>query len=205
MLSNIPSWAVGLTGAAIAIAATVTSSTLLYGTRADTAAVRSQIADTRRTVDRLWSSHRQADQRSTAAGMFFGQALGPGPDRSFLLEQAAHQLRGAVLSMWAASGEPVPEQVPEPVAEAEHRLREGDARGYVFLVSEIERLRSLSQSHINGLFDDTRSAESRIESLQSRELWIYLAYVFFNVLGLIVTMCKDLPLWRAERHGTAAA
>ena len=110
MLSRIPSWAVAVAGAAIAIAATATSTMLLHQTRADITAVKSEIADTRRAVDRLWSSHLQADQRSTAADVFFAQALGSDTSRSFLLEQAAYQLRGAVLSMWAASGEPVPDK-----------------------------------------------------------------------------------------------
>ena len=198
MLSKIPSWAVGVAGAAIAIVATVTSTTLLYQTRTDIADVRSELADTRSTVDRLWSSHRQADQRSTAADMFVAQALGPGPGRAFLLEQAAHQLRGAVLSMWAASGESVPDTPPAAVAAAEERLRNGDTGGYASLRSEIDRQRLLSRSHLNGLADEIRAFEARIESLQASESWLYLAYVFFNLLGLMVTMCKDLPVWRSD-------
>ncbi len=38
-------------------------------------------------------------------------------------------------------------------------------------------------------------SESRVESLQTRESWVCPAYVFFNLLGLMVTMCKDLPVW----------
>ena len=205
MLSRIPSWAVAVAGAAIAIAATATSTMLLHQTRADITAVKSEIADTRRAVDRLWSNHLQADQRSTAADVFFAQALGSDTSRSFLLEQAAYQLRGAVLSMWAASGEPVPDKTPDPIAAAELLLREGNASGYVSLKSEIDRLRLLSQTHISGRADDIRAAESRVESLQARELWIYLAYVFFNLLGLMVTMCKDLPVWKAERHSEQVA
>ena len=58
MLSKIPSWSVGVAGAAIAIVATVANSTLLYQTRTDIADVRSELADTRGRVERLWSSHR---------------------------------------------------------------------------------------------------------------------------------------------------
>ncbi len=73
------------------------------------------------------------------------------------------------------------------------------------LKSEIDRLRLLSQTHISGRADDIRAAESRVESLQARESWVYLAYVFFNLLGLMVTMCKDLPVWKAERHSERVA
>ena len=201
MLSKIPSWAVAVAGGVIVIAATATSTMLLYQIRTDINAMKSEIADTRRAADRLWSNHRQADQRSTSADVFFGQALGSDTSRSFLLEQAAHQLRGAVLSMWAASGEPVPDKPPETIAAAERQLRAGDARGYGSLKNEIDRLRLLSQKHINKRAGDIRAAESRVESLQARQSWVYLAYVFFNLLGLMVTMCKDLPVWKAERHG----
>ena len=119
MASKIPSWVVGVAGAVIAIVATITSSTLLYQTRGDIAGVRSEIAGKRGTVERLWSSHRQADQRATAADMFLAQALAPGAGRTFLLEQAAYQMRGAVLSMWVASGEDVADKTPETIAKAE--------------------------------------------------------------------------------------
>ena len=206
MPSKIPSWAVAVAGAAIAIAATATSTTLLHQTRGDITAMKSKIADTRREVDRLWSSHLQADQRATTADVFFAQALGADAShQSFLLEQSAYQLRGAVLSMWAASGESVPDYPPEAIAEAERLLSEGVRNGYVSLKLEIDRLRLLSQKHISGRADNIRAAESRIDSLQARESWIYLAYVFFNILGLMITMCKDIPVWKVERHEKRAA
>ena len=204
MLSKIPSWAVAVTGGAIVIAATATSTMLLHQARLDITAVKSEIAETRNAVDRLWDSHLQADHRSTAADVFFARALESDTSqkvRSFLFKQAAEHLRGAVLSMWAASGEPVPDKSPETIAAAEQLLREGNTDGYVSLKSEINRLRLLSQTHINGRTADVRAAESRVEALQARESHVYLAYVFFNLLGLMVTMCKDLPVWKAERPG----
>lgn len=204
MLSRIPSWVAGVTGAVIAIAATITSSTLLHQTRGEIADVGSEIADKRDSVNRLWSNHRRADQQSTAADMFLAQALAPSPGQSFLLERTAYHMMGAVLSMRTASGEPVPDETPETIAEAMELLGKGDAAGYETLRSEIDRLRLLSQSHLNDLANETQSAEARIESLRARESWLYLAYVFFNLLGLMVVMCKDLPVWRAEVHGTWA-
>ena len=204
MLSKIPSWTVAVAGAAIVIVATATSSILLYETRADIRQAQREISEMRRKVDRLWGNHLQADQRSTAANVFFAQALAPSANRSFLLQQAAYQLRGAVLSMKVASGEKVPDEVPAEIAAFEKQLGEGDVRGYSSFKQEIDRLRLGSQSRLNGLADDIRAAEARIESGQAWESWIYLAYVFFNLLGLMVTMCKDLPVWRADRRGERA-
>ena len=204
MASKVPSWVVGVAGAVIAIVATITSSTLLYQTRGDIAGVRSVNADKRGTVERLWSSHRQADQRATAADMFLAQALAPGAGRTFLLEQVAYQMRGAVLSMWVASGEDVPDKTPETIAKAEDLLGKGDVGGYATLRAEVDRLRLLSRSHLNGVANEIRAGESRIDVLQAWESWLYLAYVFFNLLALMVTMCKDLPVWRAQGHGARA-
>ena len=199
MLSSIPSWAVAVAGAAIAIVATVTSTVLLHQSRASIAGERSEIAETYREVDRLWSSHRQADQRSTAADVFFAQAIGEESSRELLLQLAAQQLRGAVLSMWVASGEPVPERTPAEIAELEARLGKGDVGGYAPLKAKIDELRLLSQSHLNEKSARIRAGEARIEALEARESAIYLAYVFFNLLGLMVAMCKDLPVWRTQR------
>ena len=203
MPSMIPSWAIAIAGAVIAIAATAISSTLLYHIQGDIAAIKSEISDARIASDRLWRSHLQADQRSTTADVFLAHALGAeASHQSFLHEQAANQLFGAVLSMWAASGEPVPDGPPNAIVEAKRQLHEGDVEGYVLLKSKIDQLRLLSQEHINGQADDIQAAESRIESLQVRESRIYLAYVFFNLLGLMVTMCKDLPVWKGKQGHT---
>ena len=178
MLSKISSWTVAVAGAAIVIVATATSSILLHETRVDVAQAQMKVSETRRTVDRLWGNHLQADQRSTAADVFFAQALLSSANRSFLLGKAAYQLRGAALSMRAASGESVSDEVAAEIAAFEKQLGEGDARGYVSLKEEIDRLRLGSQDRINGLADEIRVMEARVEAGRTRESWIYLAYVF---------------------------
>ena len=200
MLSRIPSWAVAVVGASIVIVATATSSTLLHQTPSISSA-QSEIAQMRREVDRQGSSHLQADQRSTAADSFFAQALGSNSSQSFLLQQAAYQLRGAVVSMWAASGEPVPDEPPEEIATFEEQLQKGDADGYASLKAESDRLRLLWQTRLDALSSGTRAAETRIASLQTCQSWVYLAYVFFNLLGLMTTMCKDLPCGKTRQRG----
>lgn len=203
MFPKFPSWAVAVTGAAIAIIATATSSTLLYQARKDIRDVQTGLVEKRRDVERLWSSHRQADQRSTAADVFFAQAIGADSSRLVLLKLASQQLRGAVLSMWVASGKLVPDQTPPEIAALETRLGNGDIGGYKALKKKIDELRLLSQSRLNEMSAGIRAAEGRIRALQGRESWLYMAYVFFNLLGLMVAMCKDLPVWSTERSGDA--
>ena len=199
MLSNIPSWVVAVIGAFIVIVATATSVTLIHQTGEEIAKAKAEIMTLQDQRDLLWSSHFLADQRSTAADFFLAEALGESPNTSFLLDRTAYQLQGAVLAMLVSSGEEVPGQTPEKIQKFIAALRKGDKSAYTGLQSEIDRLRLLSQSYINQLSADIRSIESRIESLDARESSLYLVYVFFNVLGLIVTMCKDLPVWKGQQ------
>lgn len=198
MLSKSPSWVVAVIGAFIVITATAMSSTLLYQTRESIRRARLEIADARGRRDRLWSSHRQGDRRSTAADIFLAEAFGEGSNTSFLLSQTGHQLRGAILAMWAASGETVPDEFPEELKALEAKLLKGDLSGYKNLKARINGLRLLSQEYVNRLSTRIDSEELRAEFLESRESSIYLAYVFFNLMGLIVTTCKDLPVWKDE-------
>ena len=205
MFSRIPSWVVGLVGALVVIVATITSAISLHSTRADITSSRSEIATLRDRVDSLWSSHRLADQRSTAADVFLAMALrenrndaSDASTLSVLLDQAAGQLQGAVLAMSAASGETVPDEPPDDIRNFYAALLSGDLSGYTGLKSEIDRLRLLSQSTINQISTNVSSVELHIDSLEARESTLYMAYVFFNLLGLMITMCKDLPVWKRQ-------
>ena len=197
MLSRIPSWVVAVTGAATVIVATATSSILLQQTKAAIQEAKSKVTDIRSKKDLAWSSHLLADQRSTAADVFIAEALGGSSNAPFLLNQATLQIRGAVMAMWAATDEEMPDESPEWLQILEAALLEGNLPAYTGLKSEINKLRLRSQSYVNQLATDIRSAESRIESLETQEYSVYMAYVFFNLIGLIIAMCKDLPLWRS--------
>ena len=72
MFANVSSWAVTVGGVAIAIIVIATSTTHLHQTRANIAEASSEIAESRRAMDRLWSSHVQVDQPSASADVFFG-------------------------------------------------------------------------------------------------------------------------------------
>ena len=93
MASRIPSWVVSVVGAIIVIAATVLSSTSLQETRRLIAEKRSEITAGQQEVDALWNSHRQADERATAADIFYAGALGENSNTSFLLKLTAEYFK----------------------------------------------------------------------------------------------------------------
>ena len=128
-MHRIPSWCVAVLAAFIVIVASLLSWTTLRKTEAEIAEARTEVAAMLRTADSSWNSHRQADQRSSTAAMFLAQVSG-NPNAPFLLAQAATHLRGATLSMWAASGQDVPAEPPENIAKLEQKLRAGDLSAY---------------------------------------------------------------------------
>ena len=197
-MHRVPSWFVAVLAALIVIVASVLSWTTLRKAETGIAEARSDVATMLRTVDSSWNSHLQADQRSSAAAMFLAQ-VGGNPNTQFLLDQAASHLRGATLSMWAASRQDVPDETPENVARLEQKLRAGDLSAYAEFTSEIECLRTLSATHISELAQEIDKRRIEIDSMESRESDAYRSYFFLSLLGLVVAMCKDLPVWKDTR------
>ena len=201
MASGIPSWVVSVVGAIIVIAATVLSSTSLQETRRLIAEKRSEITTRQQEVDALWNSHRQADERATAADILYAGTLGEDSKKSFLLRLITEHIQGAVLSMYAASrhSEEVPDASPEDIMILLGELPKGNHKVYLGLKLKINELRFESVGFINKLSDGIRSAESRLRILEAQESRIYFTHVAFNVFGLIVVMCKDLPVWKKQQ------
>ena len=83
MASKIPSWLVSVVGAIIVIAATALSSISLHETRTRITEARSEITTIQQKVDNRWNSHRQADERATAADIFYAEALGQNAGAEF--------------------------------------------------------------------------------------------------------------------------
>ena len=115
----------------------------------------------------------------------WGRMLGQNSDNSFLLGLTVDQLRGAVLSMYAAAkpSEQVPDETPESIESLLSKLRKGDRDAYMAPKSEINELRLASMRFINELSDGIRSAESCVHSLEVQEGQIYFAYFGIQPAG----------------------
>ncbi len=197
-MHRIPSWCVAVLAAFIVIVASLLSWTTLRKTEAEIAEARTEVAAMLRTADSSWNSHRQADQRSSTAAMFLAQVSG-NPNAPFLLAQAATHLRGATLSMWAASGQDVPAEPPENIAKLEQKLRAGDLSAYEGFTSKIGDLRALSTTHISELAHEIDRHRIKIDCMEAQQSDAYRTYFFLSLLGLVVAMCKDLPVWKDTR------
>lgn len=204
MLSNIPSWAVSVAGAALVAVATAISFILLHDVRDEIAASQERITNLEERIENAWQNHRLGDRRVTSAEIFIADALGGGANSSFVLGQAAYNLRGAILAMYSAAGQNVPDQRPARIKKLEESLRRGNLGAYTKLSSEVEQLRRASQAHINGLSKRIDQEEARQRGLNTTEENVYLIYVALNLIGLMMVMMKDLPVWKdTKRTGGA--
>jgi hypothetical protein len=203
MPSKIPSWAVAVAGATIVLVATATSSTILYQKQKEIEEATLSVASERRKIDHLWNNHLLADHRSGVADSLFGQALNSSQvaTRDFLLQQVGYYLRGSSLAMTAAAGIQVNNETPETVANVEHAFHaDGDYQeAFKKFKKMINDLRLKSQSYIGEKSQKIYNLQVQIDALHRQKAILYLAVVFFNLLGLIVVMCKDLPVWRVSR------
>ena len=201
MLSRIPSWLVAVTGATIIIVATTTSSTILHEIQAHIGETVSEISEANSQRDRMWSNHLISDRRSTAADFLFGQALGSDSNdvRHFLLKRTGYYLRGSLLAMMIAAEVDVADNTPEEIRNLEGEVKRGNVQAFEDFKDMIDGFRLESQRVLNNKASQIRDLQKRMELLRRKESILYLAIVFFNLFGLTVVMCKDLPIWRGQR------
>ena len=106
--SRIPSWAVAFAGAALVLPATAVGATWYQTLSSERAKLALGASSLRAGADQLWASHIQGDQRNTATSVFVALALSARDSEDpraaeYAFGRAAGHLRGAVLSMRAAS------------------------------------------------------------------------------------------------------
>ena len=193
MLSTIPSWAVALTGAIILIIGTVVNSILLYQNKKRIIEARSEAENMQVLKDRAWGQHLLAEQRYDTATLMELIHEAAGNANPPLLKRTISRLRGAVLAMWNTQ-----EKIREdPTKGSEEAVHVDYKEEWHRLESAYGELKDSSVLYINQINVNIKSIESeRIKPLERCELLIYISYVFFNFLGLLITMCKDLPIWK---------
>lgn len=201
MLSKIPSWVIAVFGAAIIIISTATSSTILHNIRAGVGNGLADIAEANAQFDRMWNSHLMSDRRSSVADSLFGQALVSNSveAKTFLLKQSGYHLRGSLLAMMVAADADISDETPREIDEIEEQLANGEYRAFAKFKEMINQHRLTSQKVLNDKRTMIRELQNSSELLRRQESIVHLAIVFFNLLGLIIVMCKDLPVWRDRK------
>ena len=144
---------------------------------------------------RHFAEFENGDRRANDGDVFRALAIGArssGDERlaEYAFDGAAVRLRAAVQSTVAAADL---DAAPLDVRAVENRVRRGDASAYVEISDAIDDLRNQS---IKELDDRAAVLGARARTMDGELAFIYAAHVFFNILGLCIVMCKDLPVWR---------
>jgi hypothetical protein len=195
MLRKIPAWFIGVIGGMIVIISSIVSSYFWTINDSNINDNKKQITQLEQKTSRLWDSHQLADSRSTIADHFVGQYLMAKENKGFYLSKAGHNLRGAVLAMYAATELDVPNQPPEEIMVFEKKLEQGDLSAYSSLMKLIDSLRLQSMQSINKLKNNRTKLAEENQILDSKREFIRLVYVSLNIFGLIIVLLKDLPVW----------
>ena len=147
-------------------------------------------------INLLWDNHKLADTRSREADLFLGIFTVVEQNSDFFLSQIGQNLRGAILAMMAAADKEIPDDTPDDVIKLETRLLTGNLEAYSALKKRIDVLRLESRKAINAINKERRLEENEIRRLEKNSDLVRLLYIGLNILGLIVVMMKDLPIWK---------
>ena len=198
-MRKIPAWIVAVTGASLVIAATLIHSIWFYNIQKELEELRTNISKAQKGVENMWASHSLADQREANADLLFGlgNILADSSNvNQLLFSQSAVNFRGAVMSMYAATDLTILSSPPTGIQKAEALLKSGDADSYTLFKREIDRLRLISRDDINARATKIADMEARRHALIARQTQLFSIYIALNLLGLIIVMVKDLPVWK---------
>lgn len=201
---RIPTWAVGLTGALTVVASVALGPLFQHGLEEDIRAERGQISQLTESHQQLWGSHTLADQRAASADMMAGFiAQSGGPPHQFLLGRTGGHMQGAILAMWAGSGasdDAGGSELEARVGDLLRRLNDGDLNAYDEMASILNDLRLASRDAINSRASERTESEVRLQDLEFSHDRIRGWQAGMNILGLVIVLLKDLPIWR-RREG----
>jgi hypothetical protein len=195
---SIPKWTIGVAGALLAIGATIFTATFVRQLEMSVATKTSEAANVRASISQLWQNHTLADQRETSADIFLSDIALNQQAAQTLLPLIAHNLLGATLAMTAAAAQNVGAQAPTEVLKLENRLRHGDLTAYGEWKSKIDSLRLQSRDVIDTRAKSASTLDSEVRLLRARQAIATQLALLVTVVGLIVALLKDLPIWRPD-------
>ena len=158
---------------------------------------QSKVAELSKDTASMWNNHKLADLREAFSDQMLGMSLIGNQHPEFFLKQSGSYLRGSVLAMMLAAGKDDSEaELYEYVIQKEERLSAGDMTAYDELKSKINELRLESAGAINAIGKNRLGLESQIRKLESRREFVRILSVSLSLLGLVLVMLKDLPVWK---------
>ena len=112
-------------------------------------------------------------------------------------------MQGAILAMWAGSGasdDAGGSELEARVGDLLRTLNDGDLNAYDEMASILNDLRLASRDAINSRASERTESEVHLQDLELSHDRIRGWQSGMNILGLVIVLLKDLPIWR-RREG----
>ena len=199
LTNKIPAWSVTVFGASMVVVSTLIGTLALRNVDHDIQTNSRRITQLNASIQKLWDSHKLADLRAGVgdilAGLIVHVDRRPHP---FLLGRAGGHVEGAILAMWAATGDTTDAtDLKCQVNLLRTRLNDGELDAYDSLSDLVNAHRHRSAEAINDRSEQVRQHEERIRSLRLWYNMLQNLQISFNILGLVIVLLKDLPVWRS--------
>ncbi|MDE0336209.1 MAG: hypothetical protein OXI80_00945 [Caldilineaceae bacterium] len=204
----IQSWCVAVAGALLAILSTVVLTLVVEHANGEAQSLTRTITDLEAQFDAQFQRYIRSEQLETTSATLaaFISLSDEGIIRHFILPRVGKYAVNAIEVLQGSEGyvtfpkEPAQKiEVTELMAQANRlsaRLARGDLTAYDELANLAKDEQGVVAHQINDIRRQIRSFEDSLESWRSQAArWRYIQ-VSLNILGLIIVLLKDVPIWR---------
>ena len=227
----IPSWVIALSGSCLVVISTAVGTTHLTNLDAQKIKISNDIVQREAEFRETYDNHKLADQKATTADLLAGlvaQNLPVHPDKGdgydrFIVPRAARYILDAICVMRsthqvlevcgdeklsAPEHNRVIDQNPDEIrpmpsiATLYSQLQSGDLDSFDALVNILSYDRNASASKLNEQKTHIAQREKDRAAVESKLTTYRTVQVSLNLLGLVIVLLKDLPIWRNTASDT---
>lgn len=213
----IPSWFIAATGSVLVIASTIIGTLLIRENDALIDAKQLQVTSLREQFQNTWDGHKLADDRFASADIIAGLIAQETNDglRKFLIPRGAKYLMDAIYTMrlsYASSdnSQRTKSEIFEPdctkikknenlesaIKAFTEKLKGGDLNAYDDLVSVLDTERLFSACALRKLKLDIDNLQDERMQIEADTKFLQGIQISLNLLGLVIVLLKDFPIWR---------
>ena len=195
----LPSWCVAVIGSFLILLSTIISSVSLVNIQKEIESKNEEIIKLEEKFRSAWGNHILAEQRMATSEVFAGlisMDISNSPEQ-FLLPRSGKYARDAILTMYISAD--LLDEFNNKEVEIQYlanALAAGNRNAYDKLFSLLDQARLKSADALNHLRNQIVKITKDRNKLRTN--WSYLLAIssFLNIIGLVIVLLKDLPIWR---------
>ena len=203
----IPSWAVGALGASIVVFSVTVGSVWLHDMTTNINELQAGLSELNTIADNRLRQHILADSRAETADLIFALAVAfrrvNQPPDPFLLNRAGLSLKGAITTMWLSTPGPEKENLEAlalTVDDLRAKLNGGDLAAYAEMTKILVDRAARSNQATREFRERIATGEAQTTGLRLDVEQVRDWQVGFNIIGLVILLLKDLPIWGRRRR-----